>query len=143
MLPDHGFADVVQCLHFYHVEALLLTSARCSDFAHAAASRIRVFDFSGFRFDLDNTKIAIRKLGLLGPERTILNFLDEGRHCQFNSSCIAKLCYWDKRHTVSLCTRFRKRVRVVKNSPEAFEAFRYDRHVLNQICSICKDRQPY
>ncbi|KAH7729770.1 hypothetical protein AAVH_02244 [Aphelenchoides avenae] len=48
MLPDHVFADVVDFLHLYELDALLLTNARCLELAQAAAGKIHAFDFSGY-----------------------------------------------------------------------------------------------
>ncbi|KAH7710009.1 hypothetical protein AAVH_22702, partial [Aphelenchoides avenae] len=74
MLPTHVFVDVVAWLHFYDLDALTLTDTRCSDLACAAASKIRVFDFSEFLFDLQNTEIAVQKLTLPAHGTTVLTF---------------------------------------------------------------------
>lgn len=42
-MPTHVFADVVQWLRLYDLEALLSASARCSALACWAASRVRFF----------------------------------------------------------------------------------------------------
>ncbi|KAH7707648.1 hypothetical protein AAVH_25114 [Aphelenchoides avenae] len=76
MLPNHVFADVVGYLRLYDLDALLLTDARCSGIAHSAASQIRVFDFSEFRFDLYNSSIVIYKLAQAAPNSITLNFLN-------------------------------------------------------------------
>lgn len=59
MLPIHVFEDAVGFLHVYDLDALLLTDARCSDLAHSAASMIRVFDFSEFRFNVYNSEVDV------------------------------------------------------------------------------------
>ncbi|KAH7707649.1 hypothetical protein AAVH_25115 [Aphelenchoides avenae] len=80
MLLTHVFADVVACLHYYDLDALMLTDARCSDLAHSAASKIRVFDFSGFEFAAYDDIIFINRLvdvRVPFTDVTKLEFLDE------------------------------------------------------------------
>lgn len=50
MLPTHVFADVVQWFSYYDLDALFLAVVHCTDIARLAASKIRISDFSEFRF---------------------------------------------------------------------------------------------
>lgn len=85
MLPTHVFADVVRCLPLYDLDALFLTDARCSDVAHLAATEIRVFDFSGFQFDMYNNDVVVSKMadGKALAEGMTLEFLDDADLADF------------------------------------------------------------
>lgn len=79
MLLAHVFADVVAWLHFYDLDAVMLTEARCSELARSAASKIRIFDFSGFRFDLYDTDVVVYSAS--GP--TVLDFHSKAELVEF------------------------------------------------------------
>ncbi|KAH7729771.1 hypothetical protein AAVH_02245 [Aphelenchoides avenae] len=49
MLPVQVLVDIIDFLHLYELDALLLTNARCSELAQTVAVKIRAFDFSGYR----------------------------------------------------------------------------------------------
>lgn len=78
MLPTHVFADVVGYLHFYDLDALLLTDAICSDLTQSAASKIRTFDFSDYTFVFCTAEVHVYNLTDDDVEHweTALKFLD-------------------------------------------------------------------
>ncbi|KAH7729749.1 hypothetical protein AAVH_02223 [Aphelenchoides avenae] len=77
MLPAHVFTDIVGFMHFYDLDALLLTNARCSQLAQAATVQIRVFDFSEFHFTLTEDKITAENLTLYIPYGSVSIPCDE------------------------------------------------------------------
>ncbi|KAH7707650.1 hypothetical protein AAVH_25116 [Aphelenchoides avenae] len=62
MLPTHVFADAVGFLYIYDLDALMLTDSCCSEIAHMAASKIRIFDFSEFEFIVYDSEVDVYKL---------------------------------------------------------------------------------
>lgn len=106
MLPTHVFADAVQFLDLRDLDALLLTDARCSDLAHSAASKIRVFDFSDFEFYVYQNEMHIHE-HTAGPIGTILEFADDTELVDFIPAalrnCLLKnLTLWNQRSSAAL-----------------------------------------
>ncbi|KAH7729746.1 hypothetical protein AAVH_02220 [Aphelenchoides avenae] len=99
MLPDHVFADVVGFLHFYDLDALLMTDTRRTALAHYATANIRVFDYSKFDFTLTEDKIVAENLTNYNPlvttffgpyadTRTTLTFNSTAELLQFVTSAL-------------------------------------------------------
>ncbi|KAH7729754.1 hypothetical protein AAVH_02228 [Aphelenchoides avenae] len=86
MLPDHVFADVVDFLHRYDLDALLLTDALCSTLAQSAAASTRVFDFSEFRFSITASVVEVTNRPMwirIQPSHTRLQFKHTGELIEF------------------------------------------------------------
>lgn len=121
MLPTYVFANVVQFLHFYELDALLLADHHCSQLAVAAASRIRVFDFSEFEFVIYHTSVKICKMAAyrLTYSETWLEFQDGTDLIDFvptamRNCVIGRLLLWNK----ACCNAMREvtRTMVVKGT---------------------------
>lgn len=107
MLPTHVFADAVGFLRLYGLDGLLLTDVRCSGLAQLAASRIRIFDYSEFRFNVYHCKrVHLHKLAsartLWGPSYVArLDFHDETDLAGFMAAAmrncvLGNLLLWNK-----------------------------------------------
>lgn len=88
MLPVHVFAEAVGFLHLYDLDALLLTNARCSELALAAAEKIRVFDFTDFWLGLYTSEFRLINMTAGGgvvtrANHTRLDFINEAELVEF------------------------------------------------------------